>query len=98
MIAAIFEVIPHPGQREGYLDAAAALRPHLERIDGFVSVERFESLTTPRKILSPSYWRDEDAVQRWRNLEPHRRTQAAGREHMFQDYRRAWPTRCATTA
>ncbi len=87
MIAVIFEVVPRSDQKQAYLDAAAALRPHLEKIDGFVSVERFESLNIPGKILSLSYWRDEDAVRRWRNLEPHRRTQAAGRQHIFQDYR-----------
>ena len=87
MIAVIFEVEPHPERRGAYLDAAARLKPLLETIDGFVSVERFESLTHPGKILSLSIWRDEDAVQRWRNLEQHRRTQAAGRETMFADYR-----------
>ncbi|MGH8713331.1 MAG: antibiotic biosynthesis monooxygenase family protein [Casimicrobiaceae bacterium] len=87
MIAVIFEVLPHAGQRQAYLDAAAALRPELEKIDGFISIERFESLTTPGKILSLSCWRDDDAVRRWRNLESHRRTQAAGRQHIFRDYR-----------
>ena len=87
MIAVIFEVEPHPGRRGAYLDAAARLKPLLETIDGFVSVERFESLASPGKILSLSIWRDEDAVERWRNLEAHRRTQAAGRESMFADYR-----------
>ena len=87
MIAVIFEVEPHPERRQAYLDAAARLKPLLETIDGFVSVERFESLVNPGKILSLSIWRDEDAVQRWRNLEQHRRTQAAGRETMFADYR-----------
>ncbi|HEY7944629.1 MAG TPA: antibiotic biosynthesis monooxygenase [Casimicrobiaceae bacterium] len=87
MIAVIFEVVPNRDQRQAYLDAAAALRPHLEKIDGFISIERFESLANPGKILSLSYWRDDDAVRRWRNLEPHRRTQAAGRQHIFQDYR-----------
>jgi heme-degrading monooxygenase HmoA len=87
MIAVIFEVQPGVGQRDHYLDAAARLKPLLESIDGFVSVERFESLTTPGKILSLSIWRDEDAVQRWRNLEEHRRVQAAGRRSIFADYR-----------
>ena len=74
-------------RRQAYLDAAARLKPLLETIDGFVSVERFESLTHPGKILSLSVWRDEDAVRRWRNVEAHRRTQAAARETMFADYR-----------
>jgi heme-degrading monooxygenase HmoA len=87
MIAVIFEVQPHEGRRDAYLDAAERLRPLLERIDGFVSIERFESLTQPGKILSLSYWRDEQAVLAWRNLEEHRRTQRAGREFIFADYR-----------
>jgi len=87
MIAVIFEVVPREGRQQPYLDAAAALRPHLEQIEGFVSVERFQSLTTPGKLLSLSFWRDEEAVARWRNLEAHRRTQAFGREDAFADYR-----------
>ena len=87
MIAVIFEVEPRPGRREAYLEAAARLKPLLESIDGFVSVERFESLTTPGKILSLSVWRDEEAVHRWRNLDEHRRAQAAGRAMLFADYR-----------
>ena len=87
MIAVIFEALPHPGRKDAYLDAAACLRPLLEQIDGFVSIERFESLTTPGKILSLSLWRDEDAVREWRNVEDHRRIQAAGRQSIFADYR-----------
>ena len=87
MIAVIFEVEPKPERRQQYLDAAARLRPILESIDGFVSVERFESLTAPGKILSLSIWRDEEAVRRWRNVEEHRRVQAAGRHSIFADYR-----------
>jgi len=87
MIAVIFEVRPHPDRKDAYLDAAARLRPILEGIDGFVSVERFESLTEPGKMLSLSFWRDEEAVRHWRNVEEHRRTQQAGRERIFADYR-----------
>ena len=87
MIAVIFEAQPHPGRRDAYFDAAARLRPLLEKIDGFVSIERFESLTTPGKILSLSLWRDEEAVGAWRNIEEHRRIQAAGRQSIFADYR-----------
>ena len=87
MIAVIFEVQPRPGQHGAYLDAATALRPLLTRIDGFISIERFESLTTPGKIVSLSYWRDENAIREWRNLEPHRRIQSVGRQVMFADYR-----------
>ena len=87
MIAVIFEAQPRPGQTDAYLNAAAKLRPLLAEIDGFISIERFESLTQPGKILSLSYWRDEDAVRQWRNVEAHRRIQAAGRESIFADYR-----------
>jgi heme-degrading monooxygenase HmoA len=87
MIAVIFEVEPHPDRRQDYLDIAAELKPRLEGIDGFVSIERFESLTTQGKILSLSFWRDEAAVAAWRTLEAHRRAQAAGRSGVFADYR-----------
>jgi len=87
MIAVIFEAIADTGQREAYLDAAAKLRPLLAETDGFISIERFESLTQPGKILSLSFWRDEAAVQEWRNLDEHRRVQAAGRASIFADYR-----------
>jgi heme-degrading monooxygenase HmoA len=87
MIAVIFEVLPAPGRRADYLDLAASLRPELERIDGFISIERFESLTNPGKVLSLSIWRDEEAVKRWRNLEGHRAAQAKGRGGIFADYR-----------
>ncbi|MFO1046630.1 MAG: antibiotic biosynthesis monooxygenase [Geminicoccaceae bacterium] len=87
MIAVIFEVWPHPEHRGAYLDLAAELRPHLAGIDGFVSVERFESLTEPGKLLSLSIWRDEAALADWRRLREHRLAQAMGRNRMFQDYR-----------
>jgi heme-degrading monooxygenase HmoA len=87
MIAVIFEALPNPGQQDAYLDAAAALRPQLAEIDGFISVERFASLTEPGKILSLSFWRDEEAVRAWRNVEAHRRIQGAGRATVFADYR-----------
>ncbi len=87
MIAVIFEVWPRDGRRETYLDLAAALKPLLEEIDGFVSVERFESLTQPGKILSLSFFRDEAAVMAWRNTEKHRMAQQAGRGGIFADYR-----------
>ena len=85
MIAVIFEVVPAPGRRQEYLDLAAALRPELERQDGFISIERFAS--NEGKVLSLSFWRDEDAVKRWRNLEGHRLAQARGRNGVFADYR-----------
>ena len=87
MIAVIFEVMPNPGRKPDYLGMAADLKPLLEAIDGFVSVERFQSLTDDGKILSLSFWRDEAAVAAWRNLPPHRRPQAAGRREIFRDYR-----------
>jgi heme-degrading monooxygenase HmoA len=87
MIAVIFEVWPAPGRAAEYFDLAAVLKAELEKIDGFVSVERFESLTTRGKYLSLSFWRDEDAVRRWRNVEGHRLAQARGRDGVFADYR-----------
>ena len=87
MIAVIFEVEPAPGRRDDYLALAAALKPELERIAGFVSVERFESLTNPGKLLSLSFFRDEAAVAAWRNRPGHRTTQAKGRHGVFTDYR-----------
>lgn len=87
MIAVIFEVLPRDGRRETYLDLAARLRPRLEEIDGFLSIERFESLSEPGKILSLSFWRDEGAVAAWRALSEHRAAQEAGRARIFSDYR-----------
>lgn len=87
MIAVIFEVWPHDGERAAYLDIAADLAPLLSGIDGFISIERFESLARPGKLLSLSFWRDEDAVSQWRTLEAHRAAQSAGRDHIFADYR-----------
>lgn len=87
MIAVIFEVIPGEGQKEPYLEMATKMRPLAEAIPGFISVERFESLTNPGKLLSLSFWEDEAAVIRWRQLAAHRGAQKAGREVMFDDYR-----------
>ena len=87
MIGVIFEVEPREGRRQAYLDIAAELKPRLETLDGFISIERFESLSQPGKILSLSFWRDEAAVARWRGLDEHRRAQTAGRGEVFADYR-----------
>jgi len=87
MIAVIFEAEPHAAQHLAYLEAAAMLRPQLDYLPGFMSIERFESLTTPGKFLSLSFWRDEDSVKAWRNLEAHRAIQAMGRRRIFADYR-----------
>ena len=87
MIAVIFEVWPAPGRKDDYLAIAAALRADLSLIDGFISVERFQSITDPNKLLSLSFWRDEDAVQRWRNQAHHRASQVQARAGIFAEYR-----------
>jgi len=87
VIAVIFEVVPAPGRKQEYLDLAASLRPALEKMDGFISIERFESLANKEKILSLSIWRDEKAVKGWREFEGHRMAQAKGRAGIFSDYR-----------
>lgn len=87
MIAVIFEVWPASGRKEDYLAIAATLRAELAAMDGFISVERFQSLTEPAKLLSLSFWRDEAAIERWRNEIRHRESQAAGRSGVFADYR-----------
>ncbi len=87
MLAVIFEVRPKSDAVEAYLDIAAGLKPELEKMDGFISVERFKSLTDEGKILSLSFWRDEDALKAWRNHAEHRVAQARGRGDIFEDYR-----------
>jgi heme-degrading monooxygenase HmoA len=87
MIAVIFEVWPKPEHKQQYLDLAAELKPVLEKIDGFISVERFESITEKGKMLSLSFFRDEAAVEAWRNVPGHRKTQARGRAKIFENYR-----------
>jgi heme-degrading monooxygenase HmoA len=87
MIVVIFEVLPHAEKKQTYLDIAAALRPILVEMDGFISIERFQSLHDPEKILSLSFWRDEAAVATWRNTEQHRMAQSAGRHDIFSHYR-----------
>jgi heme-degrading monooxygenase HmoA len=89
MIAVIFEVRPHDERKAAYLQAAQRLRPLLDQVDGFISIERFESLASPGKILSLSFWRDEEAVRQWRNNEEHRQVQTAGRDVIFATYRLA---------
>lgn len=86
MIAIIFEVIPAEGQKDAYLDIAAEMRPMVEEVDGFLGVERFQSLTNPDKLLSLSFFEDEDAVLRWRKLAAHRNAQTKGRSGVFSDY------------
>jgi heme-degrading monooxygenase HmoA len=87
MIAVIFEVWPTNGRKTDYMDHAADLRAELDHVDGFISVERFQSLSDPDKLLSVSFWRDEAAVAAWRRHDGHRATQSAGREGIFRDYR-----------
>lgn len=87
MIAVIFEVVPNAGHRDEYLDIAARLKPKLAEIPGFISIERFQSLSDPNKLLSLSFWTDEEAVAQWRNVEAHRHAQAKGRASVFADYR-----------
>lgn len=87
MIAVLFEVWPAQGRKQQYLDIAAELRPLLDQIDGFISIERFKSLAEPGKLLSLSVFRDEAAVKQWRSLEQHRAAQARGRAEVFADYR-----------
>ena len=87
MIAVIFEAQAREGRQEDYLSIAAALRPELDKTDGFISIERFQSLSEPGKVLSLSWWRDEASIARWRQFEQHRTAQSAGRERIFSDYR-----------
>lgn len=87
MIAVIFEVVPAPGRIDLYLDTARDLRPLLDDIDGFISIERFRSLTDPTRLLSLSFWRDEAAVKAWRTSERHRAAQALGRAGILDSYR-----------
>ncbi len=87
MLAVIFEVSIAEGKKDEYLDIAAKLKPQLETIDGFISIERFTSLSEEGKLLSLSFWRDEEAIEAWRNLESHRLAQEKGRAEVFKDYR-----------
>lgn len=87
MIAVIFEVWPKDGKLDEYLDIAAGLRPELEKIDGFISIERFTSMYEEGKLMSLSFWRDEDAVKTWREQLDHRAAQDKGRHELFANYR-----------
>jgi pimeloyl-ACP methyl ester carboxylesterase/heme-degrading monooxygenase HmoA len=85
-IAVIFEVIPAEGYKDEYLTIAQQLKPTLEKIKGFISIERFQSIYQPEKILSLSFWENEEAIQTWRTEELHRSAQSKGRGHIFKDY------------
>ncbi len=87
MIAVIFEVTPDPAHSERYFDLAAKLREKLDTTDGFISIERFQSLTDENKFVSISFWRDREAVEAWYRVSSHREAQEQGREGIFKDYR-----------
>ena len=87
MIAVIFEVYPKEENKQDYLDIASELKPMLKDIDGFISIERFASLQDPNKMLSLSFWKDEKAIEEWRNKAKHRKGQTAGLNHIFSNYR-----------
>jgi heme-degrading monooxygenase HmoA len=87
MVAVIFEAMPAPGKWDEYLDIAATLKPALSKIDGFISIERFQSVSNPNKVLSRSFWEDESSIRQWRNMELHRQAQSHGRKSIFDDYR-----------
>ena len=85
-IAVIFEVIPAEGYKDEYLNTALSLKPRLEKIKGFISIERFQSIYHPEKILSLSFWENDEAIQTWRAEEIHRNAQSKGRDYIFKDY------------
>ena len=87
MIAVIFEFTPTQGRKQDYLDLAAALNQEVQKFDGFISIERFENISAPGRFVSLSFWRDEEAVRRWRNVTEHRAAQAKGRGGIFASYR-----------
>ena len=87
MITVIFEAFPSKGKWDEYLDIAAKLRPELNKIEGFISIERFQSIANPEKVLSLSFWENEESIAQWRNIELHRAAQAKGRKSIFEDYR-----------
>ena len=87
MIAVIFELTPAPGRKQEYLDLAAGLADELKSFDGFISIERFQSISNPERFVSLSFWRDEEAVRKWRNLQKHREAQKKGRAEIFSTYR-----------
>jgi len=87
MIAVIFEFTPAPGRFPDYMALVETLKPELAKADGFISLERFESITTPGKFVSLQFWRDEESVAKWRNLQKHREAQKKGRGGIFASYR-----------
>ncbi len=87
MIAVIFEFTPAPGRFSDYMDLVGQLKPELDKAEGFISLERFESITAPGKFVSLQFWRDEESVAKWRNVQKHREAQKRGRGGIFTSYR-----------
>ena len=87
MVAVIFEVYINKGKKSDYLDIASELKLELSKIEGFISIERFQSISEPNKLLSLSFWKNEEAVKKWRNIEIHRKAQSKGKKSIFKDYR-----------
>lgn len=87
MIAVIFEFTAADGRFADYKQLAEGLNEEVRRFDGFISIERFQSISDPARFVSISFWRDEDAVRRWRNVQKHREAQAKGRRGIFSSYR-----------
>lgn len=87
MVVVIFEAFPAKEKWDEYFDIAAGLRPELSKIEGFISIERFQSVSNPDKVLSLSFWKDEESVRQWRNIELHRHAQTEGRKKIFENYR-----------
>lgn len=87
MVAVLFEAFPAKGKWDEYMDIAAKLRPELNQIEGFISIERFQSVHNPQKVLSLSFWKNEESIRQWRNIELHRIAQKEGRSSIFDNYR-----------
>ena len=87
MMVVVFQVTMRDGRTQDYFDLAAELRPELEEIDGFISVERFQSLAEPGKYLSLSFWRDQAGIESWRAQRRHRAAQERGKREIFADFR-----------
>ena len=87
MIAVIFEFTPREGRFPEYMELVAQLKPELDKAEGFISLERFESITTPGKFVSLQFWKDEASVAKWRTLQRHREAQKKGRAGIFASYR-----------
>ena len=87
MIAVIFEFTPIEGRFADYKALAEGLADDVSEAEGFISIERFESITATGKFVSLQFWRDEDCVRKWRNLQKHREAQKKGRGGIFESYR-----------